>query len=97
MYLKVHRVRGQGEVLAVCDPELIDRTLRHGDVDVPISRGFYGDRLATEDEVREALKEASNINLFGRRAVELACELGLIGEGDCLLIDEVPHAQIYLL
>ncbi len=97
MYLKVHRARGQGEVVAVCDPELINRTLRHGDVDVPISEGFYGDRLVTEDEVREALKHASNINLFGRRAVQLACELGLVDEAECLLIDEVPHAQVYRL
>ena len=97
MYLKIHRVHGQGEVVAACDPDLLNRTLRHGEVDVLISAGFYGDCLVTEDEVREALRGASNINLFGRRAVALACELGLVDEADCLLIDEVPHAQIYLL
>jgi len=97
MNMKVHRVRGEGEVVAVCDSELVDRTLRHGDVDVVISSGFYGDCPATDEEVREALKGACNINLFGRRAVELAKELGLVDEACCLVIDGVPHAQVYLL
>jgi hypothetical protein len=97
MYLKVHRVPGQGEVVGVCDRELLNRTLRHGDVDVPISSGFYGDRLVTEDEVRETLREACNINLFGRRAMAIARELGLVDEDCCLVIDGVPHAQIIIL
>src|SRR5665647_3492389 len=97
MYMKVHRVRGEGEVVAVCDDELINRTLRHGEVDVPISCGFYGDRPASENEVREVLSNAGNINLFGRRAVALAKEMGLVDEACCLEVDGVPHAQIYLL
>ena len=97
MYMKVHRVRGEGEVVAVCDDELINRTLRHGEVDVPISCGFYGDSPATDEEVREALSTACNINLFGRRAVALAKEMGLVDEACCLRVDGVPHAQVYRL
>jgi uncharacterized protein len=97
MNMKVHRVRGEGEVVAVCDSDLVNRTLRHGDVDVVISGGFYGDRPVADEEVREALLGACNINLFGRRAVELAKELGLVDEACCLVIDGVPHAQVYLL
>jgi len=95
--MKVHRARGQGEVVAVCDSDLVDRTLRHADADVVISSGFYGDRPVTDDEVREALKGACNINLFGRHAIELAKELGLVDEACCIVIDGVPHAQVYLL
>ncbi|MEN6519150.1 MAG: DUF424 domain-containing protein [Methanospirillum sp.] len=97
MNMKVHRARGQGEVVAVCDSDLVDRTLRHADADVVISSGFYGDRPVTDDEVREALKGACNINLFGRHAIELAKELGLVDEACCIVIDGVPHAQVYLL
>lgn len=97
MNMKVHRVPGQGEVVAVCDAELVNRKLCHGDVVIEISEGFYGDRQATEDEVREALATAGNINLFGRRAVALAKELGLVREDCCLEIDGVPHAQVYLI
>ena len=97
MYMKVHCARGEGEVVAVCDDELINRTLRHGEARVPISDSFYGNRPVPDEEVREALLGACNINLFGRRAVALAQELGLVDEACCLVIDGVPHAQVYLL
>lgn len=97
MNMKVHRVPGQGVVVAVCDSDLVDRTLRHGDADVVISGVFYGNSPMTDDEVREALLGACNINLFGRRAVALAKELGLVDEACCLEVDGVPHAQIYLI
>ncbi len=95
MYLKVHRVPGEGEVVAICDRELLNRTLRHGDVDVPIAGTFFGDRLVDEKEASEALRSAGNINLFGCRSFRLACDLGLLGELDCLMIEDVPHAQVY--
>jgi hypothetical protein len=97
MNMKVHRVPGEDEVVAVCDSELVGLTLRHGDVDVLISGGFYGDRPATDEEVRTALAGACNINLFGHRAVALAKEMGLVDEACCLVIDGVPHAQVYVL
>ena len=95
--MKVHRVPGKGDVVAVCDSELLDRTLRHGHVDVPITRGFYGDCAVTEDEVRAVLKDACNINLFGRRTVALAKEMGLVEDACCLEIDGIPHAQVFII
>ncbi len=95
--MKVHRVPGEGDVVAVCDRELLNQVLRHGDVEVPISDRFYGDRPATDDEVRGALRGASSINLFGQRTVELATEMGLVEEAACLLIGGVPHAQVYFI
>ena len=97
MYLKVHCIPGEGEVVAICDRALLNRTLRHGDVDVPITGGFFGDRLVDETEASTTLRSAGNINLFGRRSFRLACELGLVSEADCLMIEDVPHAQVYLI
>ena len=94
MYLKVHRMPGAGDVVAVCDRELINTTLKKGELEVRITGAFYGNCPVTEDEVREALKGACNINLMGRRAVEIAVELGLIEPGNCIMIGDVPHAQI---
>ncbi len=97
MNMKVHRVPGKGEVVAVCDSELVSRVLRHGEVEVELSPGFYGNEPATEEEVRAALANACNINLFGRRAVALAIEMGIVDRGCCLEIDGVPHAQVFII
>ncbi len=95
MYLKVHRMPGAGEVVAVCDSELLNITLMHGDVEVCITGGFYGTELAAEEEVREALTGATNANLIGKRTVALAIAMGLITEEDCIMIGDVPHVQIF--
>ncbi|MCM2465727.1 DUF424 domain-containing protein [Methanoculleus oceani] len=95
MYLKVHRMPGAGEVVAVCDSELLDATLMHGDVEVCITGGFYGTKRATEEEVRGALASAENVNIIGKRVVALAIAMGLIAEEDCIMIGDVPHAQIF--
>jgi uncharacterized protein len=95
MYLKIHRVPGAGDIVAVCDRELINTTIHHEKITVTISEHFYGNHLATVSEVRDALKSAGNINLMGERAVAVAAEMGLITKDGCIMIGNVPHAQIF--
>jgi len=95
MYLKVHHVPGAGEVLAACDAELLGVTLTHGDVEICITGGFYGTERATEEEVGQALSCATNVNIIGKRVVALAIALGLVREEDCIMIGDVPHAQVF--
>ncbi len=97
MFLKVHRYPGTGDVVAVCDRELINTTVRHDRITVTITEAFYGSSPATETEVREALKNAGNINLMGERCVSLAIEMGLVTRSGCIMIGTIPHAQIYQL
>lgn len=95
MYMKIHRTPKGEEVVAVCDRELMNTTLRRGGVEIHIREEFYGNRLASPEEVREALKNAENANLMGERTVSLAVEMGLVTRSSCLMIGGVPHAQIF--
>ncbi|MDH7593383.1 MAG: DUF424 domain-containing protein [Methanomicrobiales archaeon] len=83
------------EIVAVCDIELMNRRLLYGDVEIEISRRFFGERTASEEEVREAMKNAAFINLFGERALSVARSLDLVDESGCIRIEGVPHAQIF--
>ena len=95
MFLKIHRSPDMGDVVAVCDRELINTTISHDTVTVTISEVFYGSTPATESEVREALKNAGNANLMGERAISLAIEMGLCTRTSCIMIGKIPHVQIY--
>lgn len=97
MFLKIHRSPGTGEVVAVCDQELLNTTLREGEIEMCVSEGFYGTNPATNSEVKDALQNASNINLVGKRAFSIAVDLMLINEDGCMMIGDVPHAQIFRL
>ena len=97
MFLKVHCSPGGGDIVAVCDRELLNTTISHGELFVRISEAFYGNVPAAEDEVRAALKRADTINLMGKRAVSIAIDMGLITRSGCIMIGEIPHAQVYSL
>jgi hypothetical protein len=95
MFLKVHRSPEMGDVIAVCDRELLNTTIRQGDLCVTVTEAFYGNCPAGEDQVRDALKKAGSINLMGEHAVSLAIEMGIITRSGCIMIGSVPHAQVY--
>ncbi|HKM41920.1 MAG TPA: DUF424 domain-containing protein [Methanocorpusculum sp.] len=95
MYLKIHDIPGHGSILAACDSELLGRTLTSPLCDVEIDPSFYGDKEVTEEEFLDALHEVSSANIIGRRVCEIALKTGLITIDSCLMIDGIPHAQIY--
>jgi hypothetical protein len=97
MFLKIHRSPQTRDIVAVCDGELINTIISDGDVEVHITEAFYGARRASEDEVREALKNAVNANIMGERAVAIAIELGLVSRAGCIMMGSVPHALIFRL
>ncbi|HVP25458.1 MAG TPA: DUF424 family protein [Methanomicrobiales archaeon] len=94
MFLKVHRTP-DGEIVAVCDRELLNTTLVHRDVEVHISETFYGNTPADEERVKAALAEAASANLFGSRSVEIAIACGAVDRDCVVLIGGVPHAQVF--
>jgi hypothetical protein len=97
MFLKVHCSPGAGDIVAVCDRELLNTTIHHGELSIQITEWFYGNCPASEEVVAAALKKAGNINLIGKRSVGLAIELGLVTQSGCIMIGEIPHAQVYSL
>ncbi|HVP97385.1 DUF424 domain-containing protein [Methanoregula sp.] len=97
MFLKIHHSPEAGDVVAVCDCELLNTTITHGDLNVTVTESFYGTTHVDEAAVCEALSKGDNINLMGERAVGVAVKMGLITRADCIMIGTVPHAQIYQL
>jgi len=97
MYIKIHRSPAGDEVVAVCDRELLNSSVRAGDLEIHISEAFYGGKLATPEEVSQALLAADNVNIMGERSVALAIGLGLVEKDGCIRIGSVPHAQIVRL
>jgi hypothetical protein len=75
----------------------MNTTIRDGDLEVCISGSFYGDRIASEHEVAEALKKADNANIMGERSVALAVSLGIVSRSSCTRIGSVPHALVFRL
>ncbi len=91
-WCKVHRAKGE-IILAICDENLLERKLKFGEVELIISKEFYGEKKIEEKEAVKMMKEATIINLFGEEIVKLAIKYGFISKENVMLIEGVPHAQ----
>ncbi|MGP8321480.1 MAG: DUF424 domain-containing protein [Methanosarcinaceae archaeon] len=94
MYLKIHK-SGIGVLVAVCDTDVLGKTLQYGNANLEISEGFYKGDIASEKQIFEALANATTANLFGKKAVACAIKCGAVDSECVITIDGVPHAQIF--
>jgi hypothetical protein len=90
-------VHGRDMVVAVCDEEILGKTLEGGRVPFKVSEGFYKGTLGDVDEAIEAMKQASICNLVGKKIVEAAIECNMVHERAVIYFGDIPHAQIVKL
>ncbi len=94
MYLKIYKNR-EHVLVAACDKEVLGKTLKNGNTVVEISRAFYEGEYVSEEELQKALQNATTANIFGEKTIKCAIECGLIDQDSVIMIDGVPHAQIF--
>ncbi|AYK14576.1 MAG: DUF424 domain-containing protein [Methanosarcina flavescens] len=94
MYLKIYR-NGEHVLVAACDREVLGKTLKYGNTVVEINRAFYEGKYVSGEQLQKALQEATTANLFGEETIKCAIKYGLIDPDSVMVIDNVPHAQIF--
>jgi len=84
-------------VLAVCDKELLGKTLKSEKIEFTVYESFYSGFPIEEEELVELIAEHCNVNLVGKKCVSTAQGKGLLNESSIIFIEGVPHAQIFKL
>jgi hypothetical protein len=92
--MRVHRARGE-IVVAACDADLIGTSLRIGSREVAITSHFYGWRQVSSEELVQAIRQGTIVNLLGTRTVTIAQKAGLLTAGGTGQLGGVPHAEIF--
>lgn len=85
---------GKDTLVAVCDAELLGKTLEGGRVPFEVNERFYKGTLCELAEAIEAMGRATICNIVGKRIVEAAIERGLVRRAAVIYFGDVPHAQI---
>ena len=93
VYLRTSR-HGRDTLVAVCDAELLGKTLMGGRVPFKVSEEFYKGVPGSVEEAIEAMRRASICNLVGKRIVQAAIEKRLVHGRAVIYFGDVPHAQI---
>jgi hypothetical protein len=96
VYVKLKKV-GRNVLLAICDCEVLGKTLRQGKIVFHIKEEFYnGGKVALDDAV-SMIQNSTIVNMVGKNCVERAIEKGYVHPEAVLDIEGVPHAQIVKL
>ncbi len=83
--------------MAICDADILGKTLKRGKIVFHIREDFYKGSLVSIEEAMDLIRQATIVNMVGRRIVEKAVEKGLVHPDAVLEIEGIPHAQILKL
>ncbi len=99
IYVKTYPT-DNGYIVAMCDKDLLGKTLSEGKIHLELARyaSFYkGDLVSADDAKREMgkIKRLYTANIVGKDAVGVFIELGLAEKGDVKMVSGVPFLQVY--
>ncbi len=95
-YVKLKKI-GRNVLLAICDCEMLGRTLREGKIVFHVKDEFYNGGKVSVDEAVGMIANSTIVNLVGKNCVEKAIAKGYVHPDAVLQIEGVPHAQIVKL
>jgi len=81
-------------LVAVCDADLLGKTLEGGRVPFKVSESFYKGELMEVETSLDFIKRGTIVNVVGKKVVEAAIEARLVHPEAVLYIGQIPHAQI---
>jgi hypothetical protein len=88
------RKSGKRTLLALCDAEMLGKTLKQGKLRFHIDEKFYKGSLMSLEDAVTLIQQSTIVNMIGYAVVKKAIDRGLIHPDAVLRIDGVPHAQI---
>jgi len=81
-------------LLAICDADLLGKTLRDKGIVFTVHEDFYKGSKMDADQATKLIKECTIVNMVGHTIVSKAVEKGFVHPEAVLKISGVPHAQI---
>jgi hypothetical protein len=88
---------GRNVLLAMCDAEILGRTLREGKIVFCVKEEFYKGARVNVEEAVSMIENSNIVNMVGRNIVKKAIQKGYVHPEAVLDIQGIPHAQIVKL
>jgi len=92
VYMRVSETH-EHYVVAMCDKQLLGKTLTEGNIKFKVSEEFYGGELVDPKTCLSHLAKATIANMVGKKSVQTAINAGIVHEQAIIFIEGHPHAQ----
>ncbi len=96
VYLKIHK-QPLGNVVAVCDEDLLGKYFCVGELQLDINKSFYKGELKNIEEVIMILQQSANFNIVGINIIQAAIKRNIISEESVLKIKNIPIAMKFYI
>lgn len=88
---------GNSVLLAICDAEIIGKTLHEGKIVFHVKEDFYKGAKVSIEEAMSMIENSTIVNMIGKNVVYKAIEKGYVHPEAVINIEGIPHAQIVKL
>ena len=82
-------------MLNMCDEELLGKVIKNGDLQINISKSYYGQRLVDQNEAETLMQNSSILNLVGKQTIEMSVNLKIGSRQGVKTIDDVPFLLVF--
>lgn len=82
-------------MLNICDLDLLGKNIIQEELNMNISKSYYGEKIIEHEEAENLLKKASIINMVGKEAISLSLKLGVGSENGVKKIGGVPFLIVF--
>ena len=82
-------------MLNICDIDLLGKNIVEDQLNMNISKSYYGQKIIEHEEAKHLLKNASIINMVGKDTVSLSIELGVGSESAIKLVGGIPFLIVF--
>lgn len=82
-------------MLNMCDEELLGKVIKNGNLQINISKNYYGQRLVDQNEAETLMQNSSILNLVGKQTIEMSVNLKIGSRQGVKTIDDVPFLLIF--
>ena len=83
------------QMLNICDADLLGRTLNRDNFSLKISEKYYAEKIIEKEEAKDLLKGSDNINMVGKKIIDLSVNMGIGSEKGVKVIDGVPFLIVF--
>jgi len=94
-YYKLHKT-DFGTMIAICDKELLGKTLKNNELDFFVNPRFYGEK-EIDEKILELIRGVNDGNVVGNKIVELLLKNKVISKTSIIKINKIKHAQFTIL
>lgn len=93
--VKIHQT-SNGKILVVSDKEILGRKFEEGKLQLDLSKDFYQGEEKPEAEIKALINAAYLLHLTGKKTLKFFSGLGLIDKKRILVVQGIPHAEVWL-